>query len=282
MRDAGRPGSVRRMQAASPVAPVLAAFCPVSCAPEPVEFGAAAGRLCGRPVVVVAVLDPAAVAVGGVWPLALARARRTLGDLEARVVADDTPARGLARALDDLAPAMIALGARPGPPRLGTTARRVLHVSSCPVVIVPPGYRHPADGLRVIAAAFALGPEARRAVKTAAALARAGGSRLRVIGLLDHGGAAAAVREAVAVLAPDLEAEHEVAGGPAADGLVAATERLDLLVMGSRVSGPPGAIRLGSVSRAVVERAACPVMLVPRDAPAARAPSREAGAIPAP
>jgi len=280
MRDPGRRGSVPRMQAASPVAPVLAAFCPVSCAPEPVEFGAAAGRLCGRPVVVVTVLDPAAAAVGGVWPLALARARRTLGDLEARELADDTPARGLARALDDLAPAMIVLGARPGPPRLGTTARRVLHVSSCPVVIVPPGYRRPAAGLRVIGAAFALGPEARRAVKAAAALVRAGGSRLRVIGLLDHG--TAAVREAVAVLAPDLQAEHEVAAGPPADGLVAATERLDLLVMGSRVSGPPGAVRLGSVSRAVVERAACPVMLVPRDAPAARTRRREAGAIPAP
>jgi nucleotide-binding universal stress UspA family protein len=269
------------MQAASPVAPVLAAFCPVSCAPEPVEFAAAAGRLTGRPVIVATVLDPAAIAVGDVWPLALARARRALDELEVRAVADDTPARGLARALDDLAPAMIALGARAGPPRLGTTARRVLHVSSCPVVVVPPGYRRPAAGLRVIGAAFALGPEARQAVRAAAALARAGGARLRVIGLLDRG-AAAAVREAVAVLAPGLQAEHEVAAGPPAEGLLAATERLDLLVMGSRVSGPPGAVRLGSVSRAVVERAACPVMLVPRHAPAARTPRGEAGAIPAP
>ena len=35
-------------------------------------------------------------------------------------------------------------------------------------------------------------------------------------------------------------------------------------MLGSRASGPPRAVRLGSVSRAVLDRAACPVLLLPR------------------
>jgi nucleotide-binding universal stress UspA family protein len=270
-------GSVRRMHAAPPRAPVLVGFCPVSCGREPVEFGAAAGGLTGRPVIVGTVLDPAAMATARVWHLALARARRTLGELDVRVIEDDSPARGLARALDELTPAMIALGGRPASPRLGTTARRVLHVSSCPVVIVPSGYTRPAGGLRAVGAAFGVGPEARQAVRTAADLARAGGGSLQVISVLDPDGAPLpAVREAVGVLAPGVAARHAVSVGAPADELVAATRRLDLLVMGSRMSGPPGAVRLGAVSRAVLERAACPVMLVPRGAAVAAPPRREA------
>src|SRR3954464_6474351 len=111
------------MEAASARAPVLVAFCPVSCAREPVEFGWAMAGAGGRPMIVVTVLDGAATASASVWQLALSRARRALGDLDVRVLEAGTPARGLARALDDLRPAMIALGARRGPPRLGTTAR---------------------------------------------------------------------------------------------------------------------------------------------------------------
>jgi nucleotide-binding universal stress UspA family protein len=64
------------------------------------------------------------------------------------------------------------------------------------------------------------------------------------------------------------------------DGLVAASARLDLLVMGSRASGPPRAVRLGTVSRAVLDRAVCPVLLVPRSAPAATPAYARAGVTP--
>ncbi len=250
-------------------APVLAAFCPVSGAREPVEFALAIGG----PVVVVAV-----VGGGGVGHLEIARVRRRLRGLDVRVLEDDRPDHGLARALDELTPAVIALGARAGAPRLGTTARRVLHISACPVAIVPRGYARPRGGPPVVGVAFAPGPEARQAVRVAAGLARAGGGRLRVVSAPEPGAGAAgaaAVRDAVAVLAPGLDADVEIPAGGPVDGLIAVSAALDVLVLGSRASGPPHAVRLGTVSRAVLDRAACPVLVVPRGAPAASvAPAR--------
>jgi nucleotide-binding universal stress UspA family protein len=252
-------------------APVLAAFCPRSGAYEPLDFAAAVGR----PVVAVAV-----VAGADVGHLELQRLRRRLRGLDVRVVVDDRPDHGLARALDELTPAMIVLGARAAPPRLGPTARRVLHVSSCPVAIVPRGYAKPPGALSV-GVAFVPGPEARQAIRAAATLVRAGGG-LRVLSAPEAGAAAgsAAVRDAVGVLAPGVDTVVEVPPGGPVDGLVAASAGLDLLVMGSRASGPPRAVRLGTVSRAVLDRAACPVLVVPRGTPAAGAVPRRAGVTP--
>ena len=49
-----------------------------------------------------------------------------------------------------------------------------------------------------------------------------------------------------------------------ADGLAAASGHVDLLVMGSRAYGPMRAVMLGGVSRRVMTRAACPVLVLPR------------------
>jgi nucleotide-binding universal stress UspA family protein len=76
------------------------------------------------------------------------------------------------------------------------------------------------------------------------------------------------LRDAVAAVAADLDAEVDVLVNEAADGLVAASEQVDLLVMGSRGLGPKRAVALGSVSRKVVDRAACPVLVLPRGASA--------------
>ena len=51
-----------------------------------------------------------------------------------------------------------------------------------------------------------------------------------------------------------------------ADGLIAASRRVDMLIMGSRALGPKRAVLLGSVSRKVVAGAACPVLVLPRGA----------------
>jgi nucleotide-binding universal stress UspA family protein len=206
-----------------------------------------------------------------------------LRGLDVRVLVDDRPDSGLARALDELAPAMIVLGARARLPRLGPTARRVLHVSSCPVAIVPRGYTRPPAGALAVGVAFVPGPEARHAIRAAAALVGTGGGTLRVVSAVEPGAAAAgtaAVRDAVAVLAPGVEAAVEAPAGGPVDGLVAASARLDVLVMGSRASGPPRAVRLGTVSRAVLDQAVCPVLVVPRGAPAASSTAQRAGVTP--
>jgi nucleotide-binding universal stress UspA family protein len=196
-------------------------------------------------------------------------------------VVADTPARGLAQAVDELAPGLIALGLRRDAPagRLGTTARRVVHVSCSPVALVPAGYRPPAQGLRSIGAAFIPTDEGHRALRAAAALASAAGGRLLAVAGLDAADQPAddVLRVALSALPAGVVAEVDLRAGEPADELVAASGCLDLLVLGSRASGPPRAVRLGDVSRVVVDRARCPVLLMPRadasDASAAPAAS---------
>ena len=47
---------------------------------------------------------------------------------------------------------------------LGTTAERVIHLSPCPVAVVPHGYRRPEGGVKVIGAAYTPKPEAEDAL----------------------------------------------------------------------------------------------------------------------
>jgi hypothetical protein len=48
------------------------------------------------------------------------------------------------------------------------------------------------------------------------------------------------------------------------DGLEAASQRVDLLVIGGRASAPLGTISLGGVARRLIGGAASPVLLLPR------------------
>ena len=70
--------------------------------------------------------------------------------------------------------------------------------------------------------------------------------------------------EAVAALGDGSEVSGRVLEGDAASELAEASAELDLLVLGSRGYGPSAAVLLGSVSRALVRSAACPVVVLPR------------------
>jgi nucleotide-binding universal stress UspA family protein len=271
MRSRHLSGCLAGMQPADPREPVLAALCPGTARTEPLAFGLAVSHVTGAPVVAVAVADWCAEHAGdadrGLWGLTRVLERRALRPDDVRVVVADSPARGLAQAVDELAPGLIALGLRRDAHagRLGTTARRVVHVSSCPVALVPAGYRRPAGGLLTIGAAFTPTAEGQRALQAAAALASAAGGRLLAIAALDAADEADGVLHDALVALPDgLAVEVELCAGEPVDGLVAASRRLDLLVLGSRACGPPRAVRLGGVSRGVVDRAECPVLLMPR------------------
>jgi nucleotide-binding universal stress UspA family protein len=149
--------------------------------------------------------------------------------------------------------------------------------------------------MQTIGAAFAPTPEGREALRAGAQLARALGARLRAIAVLDPalveaqspgmmalhhhdrdpdedvsaGRAIEAERardDAIAELAPGADVEPDVLFQQPVDGIVAASENLDLLVMGSRAYGPVRAVMLGGVSRQVIARAACPVLVLPRGA----------------
>jgi nucleotide-binding universal stress UspA family protein len=157
---------------------------------------------------------------------------------------------------------------------------------------VPQGYQRPDEGVRIVGAAYVPTDEGREALRTAAALARAGSVRLRALAVLDPkrvaeqgegllseqhrdvdpGQAAEARRgmaeqlgleQALADVAGGVDSEIDVLYNDPADGLVAASRQVDLLVMGSRARGPRRATILGSVSRKVAEEAACPVLILP-------------------
>ncbi|HEX6620427.1 MAG TPA: universal stress protein, partial [Solirubrobacteraceae bacterium] len=59
-------------------------------------------------------------------------------------------------------------------------------------------------------------------------------------------------------------AEGVVVVGHPAEELIVATEKLDLLVLGSRRWGPVRRLALGSTSERVIRDAECPVLVPPR------------------
>ena len=283
-------------------APIIAAFDPDSGARAPVEFGVAASRVTGSPLIVVAVHKGGhrheANGDGALDELRTDLAGRSIA-ADVRTVEGNTAAHGLEQAMRELGPELVIVGATrrsaAGSMLVGTTAERVLHAARCPVAVVPQGYEAPAEGVRLVGVAFAPTPEGRDALHAAATLARSRGVGLRAITVLDPAhaedqspgmlarqhhdadpaedvharerlGAQATFRQAVAEEAPDLETDLDVLTQDPAEGLVAAARQVDMLVMGSRAFGPKRAVLLGSVSRQVMERATCPVLIVPRGA----------------
>jgi nucleotide-binding universal stress UspA family protein len=275
-------------------APILAAYCPHDADRAPVDFAVAACRATGDPLVVVAVApeDRGAIDV-------LAAELGAAGiETSVQVVERGTPAHEISRVVGRLEPQLLVLGSTHRGPhgrvRPGSTAERLIGGSPCPVAVVPHGFALPDGGLRTVGAAYAPTPEGAAALQAAARLARAFGAQLRVVRVLDPRHAeeqspglmagqhrdtdieeGIAGRERIAERSQLDAAVAAAAGGgldvdvdvlyqDAADGLDAASARLDLLVMGSRAHGPLRAVGLGSVSRRVIARAACPVLVLPR------------------
>jgi nucleotide-binding universal stress UspA family protein len=185
---------------------------------------------------------------------------------------------------------IIVLGSRRHAPidRLvhGHTARRVAHGAPCAVAVVPHGWT---DRPGPIGAAVTDSPESRAALGRAAHLAAAAQAPLRVFTAVrvaspanpmfattgtDYYGWRDArlrhgewiVHEAIATVAPESGAETVVQEGAAVDRLAEASRDLRLLVIGSRRYGPLRSALLGGVSSALLGRASCPLVIVPRGA----------------
>jgi nucleotide-binding universal stress UspA family protein len=213
---------------------------------------------------------------------------------EVRLVADDSPAAGLQATADTTGASSIVVGSshRSGLGRVlaGSVTESVLAGATVPVAVAPGEYSGADDKLRTIGCGFDGSPESHAALEWAADLARRRGSQL--IALAVHSpiafggistGAATGFRtanealraaladrlsEAVAALGQDTAADGRLREGDAAANLVAASAELDLLALGSRGYGPIRRVLLGSVSRALVRSARCPVVVLPRGAEA--------------
>ena len=219
-----------------------------------------------------------------------------------------TPAGGLRQIAQEENAQLIVVGpsrrsgfARVRPGSVGEQLLSGARVAHVPVAVAPRGYANAHPSLGRIASAFDGSPESRLALHWAARLAAASNAeRLRVItvhapiAVAGLGFAAQSVDpirrgdlerdQAAAIASLGRAVEGRVIEGKPAGVLVDASREADLLVMGSRGYGPLQAVLLGSVSHYVVRRAACPVVICPREsssptAGAAGFPAQQSAAV---
>jgi len=211
-------------------------------------------------------------------------------DVELRTV----PCRSVARGLQDLAEDEEALAIVVGPSDRGTLGRvvpgsagqRLLAGSPCPVAIAPRGeWGNPTPGIRRIGLGYVAAPDGEGALRATMSLASRIGATVRILsvaepttatsalpvgwgyGALDAGTREALerdLRDAIASAHGTVPVTGDVVDGYADYELGRLSNEVDLLVCGSRGYGPVGSVLLGSVSSRVLEKARCPVLVVPR------------------
>ena len=284
--------------------PIVAGYDPRSRLRTPIDFALVVADLGGTDVIVASVQAGPPVlplsapgvpyAVGRTDEDLVADCEEALAQVDADLRADRTrvECRKLegttaARALQELAEAehaaLLVVGA-------GRQSQRLLHGAPCPVAVVPRD-RAP-HALEAIGVAFVDDDDGREALRSAHALARRAGAKLRVVTVVRvtpsmYARTEAAVagrfgtslesvegeyklraerhlQDVVAALGDDVEVEAETLVGDPATALIDFSRRLDLLVAGSRGYGPLDAVLLGSVSRRLAAEAHCPVVVLPR------------------
>jgi len=218
---------------------------------------------------------------------------RTLDDVvvdDALVLASSSPARALHELSTDPSTVMVVVGSTTrGPIRRvlpGNIAHELLSGAACPVAIAPHGYAEAEPRpLATVGVAFDGSAEAQQALAGARELARRAGATLQVISVVEplaFGAVPVATMEPAAsagrVLEEQLRSVHDAAVGESrevvetesvlargepADVLLEQSRELDVLVAGSRRSGPLGAVLLGRTTRDPMHGPGCPVIIVP-------------------
>jgi nucleotide-binding universal stress UspA family protein len=288
--------------------PILVGYDPSNPDHAPVEFGTAAARFTGAPLIIASVHGSPAALGAAAGEIAeeqlLDDAAEPLDHLKRRLSADGVRAecralpgtsapRALHHAAEEFDAGLLVVGSTDrgdvGRVLLGSTAQRLVHGAPCPIAVVPHGWQA-GGGINTIGVAFVDTPEGHDALKGALALARRAGALLRVLSAgkekgfgKTFGGGDAMTRavtyadiasadrveaehsaEAAVAGASDVEIDYDISVGDPADFLIAASERLDLLICGSRGYGPKRAVMLGGVSRRITAEAHCPVIVLAR------------------
>ena len=175
----------------------------------------------------------------------------------------------------------------------GSVATRLLHGAPCAVAVAPRGYEP--GPMKRLAVAFDGSPESDDAVAAGVAIASLTGATLHAYTVAEPVSArpalitpgweevmkaeprerAAAIAARAHTLIPDeLFDGADVLEGPAPDELARVSHDYDALVCGSRGYGAVRALLLGSCTRALLDRAACPILVMPRG-PGTRDGARE-------
>lgn len=179
--------------------PILVGYDPASSDRAPVQFGVAAARFTGAPLIIGTVYSGAEAAgkfghelvdedLGTETGESLEHLERELRSegvlVETHGLQGTSAAKGLHDAAEEFDAGLLVLGStqRGGVGRLlpGSTAQRLMHGAPCPIAVVPRGWE-PGGGMTTIGVAFVDTPEGREALKGAHALARRAGAKLRVL-----------------------------------------------------------------------------------------------------
>lgn len=239
---------------------------------------------------------------GGIDPIVIEE-KRELDEQIAAVAADigatswNVHSTSVARGLHELAEVtdaglVIVGSSRHGKAErtlLGNVAVALMHGSPCAVALAPSGYRNrAAEPVSAVLIGYDSSPESKLALESAYDLARAHDAPLRLITVAEpppmvfgkSGGAsggwhalkegledeARAQLEAARSSAPDDVAVEAtlVTGEPVAALADAAKAPGSILVLGSRAYGPVRRLLLGSVARALADRAQVPLIVYPR------------------
>ncbi|HKJ35883.1 MAG TPA: universal stress protein [Solirubrobacterales bacterium] len=223
--------------------------------------------------------------------LAMARKHLSGHEFETRAILNESAATGLHDLAESENAVLIVVGSSHrgavGRVLLGSVGASLLTGAPCGVAIAPRGYaQRDAHSISDLVLGFDGSEEARGALEVAVALAAQAGARVSVTGAVepvhpyfypvtpfddDHyvselkASLSRSVDEAVELASRSgVKAHGELVRGFAADSLIDATAEKDLLVLGSRGFGPVKRTFMGSVSSAVMQRASCPVLVVPR------------------
>ncbi len=164
---------------------------------------------------------------------------------------------------------------------IGSVAQSLLHGAPRAVAVAPRAYAQQDRGpLRLIGVAFDGTRESTAALHRARELAEATGAAIRVLTVVAPPVALPGIvgytpvnppepdrvlEEGLKAVGPGVQVEGRRLDGPPADTLAEACEDgVDLLVTGSRGYGPAMRVLTGSVSTRLINRAPCPVLVVPR------------------
>ena len=242
-------------------------------------------------------LVPVALPGGASWTTIEAQARTMLAETrdslapDARIMvqADVLVWRGLRRVVRhehrDLLVVGSAQDADAKRVRLGRSAGELLGHLECPLAIAPSSWQHTEGRLDRIGVGYDDTPQSRAALDLAVSMASTAGAALEVRGAIDDGVAGglktdqivlegntvadrqlneAFDRDRAAISGTGVPTNLEVEVGMPTDVLSALCDRVDLLVIGSGHSAPPGRVQPGGTGRGILRLATCPVLVVPR------------------
>jgi nucleotide-binding universal stress UspA family protein len=212
----------------------------------------------------------------------LLEAERDAARIDAELINGCAPSvgRGLRALAEKHAVDLLVVGSHPrgAASLLGDDTRAALNGAPCAVAIAPRDYTAPAAGLATVGVGYDYSVESQAALAAARALAARNGAKVEVLYVLALPHGASTTRSDAAEVLDEgrgyaqeqlssLEGVDATASyGNPGEELAALSDRVDLLVIGSRSLGPVRRWLLGSTASHLAGHARCPLLVLGRTA----------------